>query len=196
MLTSGSWKITVTNTGWTEVSTYKGGATFTRSDAPTETGRWKISGNMIVQSYKKGKEEVISLPLNPKGTAGVDADGNNFTAVQLVPAPAPITVQDPEKDEKQKAATVAMLTAAPWNAHGNTKGWDNVRLYNKNGTFTTLNKTKEHGHWAISKDVITMTFADGHKDIISLPLDPKGTEGTTKSGEPITYTQKSPAGGN
>ena len=78
--------------------------------------------------------------------------------------------------------TTTLLTSAPWKVSGG--GWADTRTFDRAGTFTTIDHPDEHGDWSISGDTITLTFADGHKDTISLPLNPKGTVGTDRVGGP------------
>ena len=81
-------------------------------------------------------------------------------------------------------ATTDLLTSAPWRISGASKKgrWSFVRVFNKDGTFTTNGQANDHGHWRIIDDKIFLDFADGHHDTVSTPLDPKGTAGTDSKG--------------
>lgn len=92
------------------------------------------------------------------------------------------------------SASIDLLCSAPWQVIGEGGGgWARIRIFQKDGTFTTQNVPIESGSWSISGNTITLVFnADKHTDIISLPLDPKGTAGTDAHSRPITVVKLPP----
>src|SRR5579862_8444415 len=84
------------------------------------------------------------------------------------------------------AGTTDMLTSGPWKFTRNSGGWESVRVFYQDGTFKTPSMANEHGHWKISSGSIVLTFADGHKDTLTLPLNPRGTPAFNAHGQPLT----------
>jgi hypothetical protein len=103
------------------------------------------------------------------------------------PASQPPAASAPaaEMDAQEQAAIVDMLTSAPWKFSGTN--WTLVRIFDKDGTFRTLSARRQTGHWQIAGGSVVLTYnMDGHKDTLTLPLNPKGTPGTGRSGTPTT----------
>ena len=92
-------------------------------------------------------------------------------------------------------ATTNLLCSGPWQVYGasNFGSWTRIRIFQKDGTFTTQDVSAESGKWSISDDTITMVFdGNAHIDTISLPLDPKGTAGTDSEKNPTTVLKVPP----
>ncbi len=97
--------------------------------------------------------------------------------------------------------TMDLLVSGPWQISGVSpkgKAWGDVRVFSKDGTFKTIDKPEGRGHWRFDDGGgrIILTFADGHKDTISLPLDPKGTAGTDEFGKPTNAVLQNSTAGN
>ncbi|HWB60089.1 MAG TPA: hypothetical protein VG733_11400, partial [Chthoniobacteraceae bacterium] len=87
----------------------------------------------------------------------------------------------------QRDAVLPLLIAAPWKITG--RDYFRVRIFARDGKFTTQGNGDEHGQWKLTDDMITLTFQDNHKDYLFLPLDPKSTPGADNSGAPVTATR-------
>jgi len=142
-LCSGPWKFTKNSGGWETVRIFNKNGTFTTPANAGETGHWKISGGTIVLTFPDSHKDVMTLPLNPKGTQAFNAHADALTAVlqsgsapglninSLLPA-APLT-------EEQIAAAKTLLTSAPWKISGGN--WAEIRVFAADGTFKTLPPT-------------------------------------------------------
>ena len=86
-----------------------------------------------------------------------------------------------DADERQK--TEALLCSAPWKV--SASWWSVGRVFNKDRTFITLGMAKQSGHWRLTDKLLILTFADGHQDTFSLPIDPAGTHGISFHGDAI-----------
>jgi len=196
-LCSGPWKFTKNSGGWETIRVFNKNGTFSTPINASETGKWKITGGTIVLTFADGHKDVMTLPLNPRGTQAFSAHADALTAV-LQPGPAPgvnisallPTATPVPLTEQQIAAAKTLLTSAPWKISGG--GWADIRIFDPNGTFKTLAYDKEHGQWRIAGNKIMLDFADGHHDTISLPLDPKGTPGTSRGGSVTTAVLQDP----
>ena len=205
LLVSGPWKITAAS--WFAIRNFDRDGTFTTVAHPNDRGQWGIGNGQVVLAFEDGHRDTLSLPVDPKGTAGRGSDGTPFNAVRGTPAPAPSgTVIQSEMDSffhsssasstvtaQEKAAAAALLVSAPWKIIGS--GWAAVRVFARDGTFTTPEKTNEYGLWKIANDKIEITLADGHVNSLLLPLDPKGSDGVDQDRAPLTaILQDSTAG--
>lgn len=101
-------------------------------------------------------------------------------SVVMVFAAACLALQADDVDTRQ------LLCSGPWKFTKNSSNWETVRVFNQNGTFTTPVNAKETGHWKIAENKIVLTFADGHKDTMILPLNPEGTAALNAHGEDLT----------
>ena len=184
VLTAGPWKISYEKGAWSIVRNFDRNGTFFTPGRPDETGRWKITGDSVIQTFADGRKDVLALPLDPQGTAGVARDGQAMSAVRIIgmPAPAPTPVQ--ELGELEKAAAVTVLISGPWKMAAGA--WSAILVFASEGTFATPGNSGEHGHWKIADGMVILTFADGHKDCLILPLDPKGTAAALQDGQPAT----------
>src|ERR1700677_2406108 len=197
ILLSGSWQIS--GQGMGNAITFARDGSFTTENMLDKPGSWRIYGKLLLLGFGDGQKDTFPLPLNPKGTPGTDDHGNAITAAMLgataggtapAPLPTPATSLPPLAlmSGKENATTVALLISAPWKVSEN--GGSRIRIFDKDGTFTTKNRPAEHGTWEISGNAVTFTFeADGHKDTLMLPLDPNGTAGTSQNGRPISAVQ-------
>jgi len=178
---------------WYVIRVFDKDGTFTTVDSPGDHGTWVITDRAINLTFPDGHIDAILLPLDPKGTDGLDKDGGYVTVIQCDLPPVVITHVQNSMDAffhpaptphvmtpKELGATATMLVSVPWRFTG--RKWTSCRVFDKNGTFATVNKEKETGIWVISDNKIVLTFADGHDDTLSLPLYPAGTEGTDKDG--------------
>lgn len=179
LLTSGSWKITYAK-GWSIIRIFDKGGAFGTPGRPDESGRWKIIDGTVVQTFADGRKDIFTLPLDPKGTAGLAKDGEKLNAAHDDSAPPPLPTPAPSLDEDAKAAIAALLTSGPWKVVVGT--WSTIRICNKDGTFTT-DGSSERGRWKIADGMVTLLFTDGHKDFFILPLDTKGTVAVLEDGE-------------
>jgi hypothetical protein len=200
LLTSKPWKLTM-DKGWSIVRTFNKGGTFMTPNRPDESGHWKISGNTIIQTFADGRKDILTLPLNVEGTSGIAKDGETMTAVQeksvsKISAPDPFSIPVTGTGENATGATITLLTSGPWRIVSEVSGWSRVRIFERGGTFATQSHADEHGTWKVSNQVVTLTFADGHKDILLPPLDPKNTAGADSVGAPMTATLVTPNSGD
>ena len=180
LLVSAPWKITAKS--WFTIRIFAKEGTFTTLGWPDESGTWVIENNAVTLTFNKdGHKETLTLPLDPKGTGGFDKEGKPLAAVQQNPAPAaPPKVMDAQA----AAAATALLVSAPWKIKGGW--WSTVRVFARDGTFTTVGNGGEHGTWKFSNNMVVLTFPDGHHDTFMLPLDPKGTDGADRDGAPTS----------
>jgi len=197
LLTSAPWKVSGDAKGWSRTRVFKKSGSFTTDGEGSEYGHWKISDGMVILTFADKHKDTMTLPLDPKGTRGSSSSGEPMTCVLVNVPPksalAPITPiplgATGELTEQEKAAAVAQLVSGPWKVAGTEReGWSRVRVFNKTGTFQTQGQAGEYGLWKFSGRTVVMSFQDGHKDTIKLPLDPKGTPGTDAPGNPITFT--------
>ena len=98
--------------------------------------------------------------------------------------PPPVTLPAPatDTDAQKSALTAELLVSGPWRISG--PGWAYVRTFDKDGTFHTRYEGSQHGRWQITDTAVELTFEDGHKDTLALPLNAEGTPGTDAHGRP------------
>jgi hypothetical protein len=219
LLTSGPWKITFQK-GVVLIRVFKRDGTFFTPDRPDQTGRWEVVRKTVVQTHPDGHQDLFALPLRAEGTVGSSWEGEALRAVldksaPVVASTAPLVSQPaatpqvaastppaasapPDEAAPSPTAVSAqaktpagiLLISAPWKFLASS--WFSVRIFAQDGTFTTIGNKEQHGTWDISSTAITLTFADTHKETVSLPLDPKGTGGLDKQGRPITASIQTP----
>lgn len=101
------------------------------------------------------------------------------------------------QDAKPDATPIdpaAIITKGRWLFQASW--WKAYHVFKADKTFTTSGMS-DHGIWSIEGQKLVLTFAsDGHKDSLDLPLDPKGTHGTSHRGDAITATQDTAWAGN
>lgn len=85
-----------------------------------------------------------------------------------------------------------VLTGGRWKFKASW--WSAIRSFNSDGTFVT-HGMEQPGTWAIAGDKLVLTFADGHTDTLDLPIDPKGTKGTSHRGDAIFAARLDVIGG-
>ena len=207
ILTSGEWHFEGPHFSDTRVFDPKG--TMTRhGNGPRETKAiWKANYKEIVISFSY-YQDVLLLPIDPKGTKGIDAWGDEFTATMPngggeVPTPAPTgidalapmaTPTPAAAAEAQSDKTVAQLTAKKWLFTGS--GWSEKRTFKPDGTIIVDGgKSGADNHWQIVNGLLVMTLAD-RKEVLYLPLDPAGTTGKDGFGFDITAVQVSDTAGS
>lgn len=78
------------------------------------------------------------------------------------------------------------LVSRPWRFLGSW--WFAVRTFSQDGTFTTVGNESEHGKWSITQASVVLTFPDGHRDTMTLPLSLQGTTGQDKDGKTVIIT--------
>ena len=100
------------------------------------------------------------------------------------PAPAPPVTLATDADAQSNAATVTLLLSGPWKI--SAPGWTALRIFDKDGTFYTRGKGRQRGQWQITATAVELIFMDGHKDTLTLPLNPEGTPGTGSTGGATT----------
>lgn len=104
-----------------------------------------------------------------------------FSGISLAAPFAPARADDPAT-----RATAQALVARPWRFLGTW--WFSVRNFSQDGTFTTVANDGEHGTWSITQASVVLTFPDGHRDTMALPLTPQGTTGQDKEGHVVIIT--------
>jgi hypothetical protein len=188
-LTAAPWKITY-GKGWALVRVFDRDGNFGSPNRPDQTGHWKISGNMVVQTFADGRKDIFNLPLDPKNTTGIAKDGEAIKAAQDNTLP----VRGADITLAQRDAAIPLLLAAPWKITGSD--YFRIRMFARDGKFTTQGNGDEHGQWKLTGDMITLTFQDNHKDFLFLPLDPKASTGADNSGALVTAARIDTLAGN
>jgi hypothetical protein len=190
MLSKGKWKCT--GNKWSDERLFNtdGTVTIAGSTDPVII-KWQHVANEIVVTYPDHHEKLF-LPLDLKGTKGVDTFGNLFTATwesELaaaapdVPPPAQPAAQAPMPMDAGQQSTAAALTNGEWYFAG--IHWGSTRVFKPDGTFITKGKNAENGTWRITATQIVLDFADKHIDAINLPLKPGGSIGVDTKGHPF-----------
>ncbi len=89
LLVSGPWKISGTGDGNpSRIRTFDKAGTFSTAGHEDEYGWWKIVNNIVILTFADTHKESLKLPLDPKGTSGLDKDGSPISAVLQSPAPS------------------------------------------------------------------------------------------------------------
>jgi hypothetical protein len=198
ILTSGTWHFVGNHFKIDKVFDAKGTMTTVGGKGKDSTAKWKVDYKQVTITYSY-YEEILLLPLDPQGTKGVDAWGDDFTATLKdgsatpiatpTPPPAGLDALQPVTPEgPELAAIITQLTAKKWHFKGGK--WSDDRMFDPNGTLTV-----EHGkpapgviRWQITGNQVVMIFPD-HQETLTLPLDPKGTTGADATGQAITASQ-------
>jgi hypothetical protein len=200
LLLAGPWKVTGVG-GWTAERIFARDGTF-RGGAP---GHWKFSKNAILLVFEDGHVDLMFPPLNAKTTPGAAENGEPVTyalesaapGVASAPTPPPAPGSNPflaaapaaPLTEEDRQASIALLVSGPWRNSRDGGGFSTIRIFSRNGKFTTPSSAGETGHWKITGNLIVLLFPDGHKDSITLPIKATGgTPGTNDHGKPTTWT--------
>jgi len=200
MLLAGPWKVTGVG-GWTADRIFARDGTF-RGGAP---GHWKFSKNAILLVFEDGHVDLMFPPLTAKATPGAAENGEPVTydlqaaapVATVAPTPAPASGANPflvaapaaQLTDEDRQASIALLVSAPWRNSRDAGGFSTIRIFSRNGKFTTPSNAGETGHWKVTGNLIVLLFPDGHKDSITLPIKATGgTPGTNDKGEPTTWT--------
>lgn len=193
LLTSGIWHFAGINWSNDRVFDTKGRVLVQASNA-NGVIKWKMDSkqvNIIFEDHV----DVLYLPIDPKGTKGMDQHGNDIIAT-LVPGSANASTQAAREPSALDAlkplgggpvppTPTELLTAKKWHFAG--ASWSETRVFDPNGTMT-IEDNKNTARWQVTGKQVVMTFKD-HKDILFLPLDPKGTKGMDEHGRLIIATQ-------
>ncbi|HVV72079.1 MAG TPA: hypothetical protein VHI52_11385, partial [Verrucomicrobiae bacterium] len=183
-------------TWWYAVRVLAKDGTFT-TKGNGESGTWAVANNSVVLTFPDGHKDSFALPLNPNGMHGADKEGNPVLITAGKPDPAPASAHPhsdldflkqtptpgPADIARENAGSIATLVSGPWKFTG--RSWTVVRIFAKDGTFTSVNQPKEYGTWKIVGAKINLVYQDGHIDTLSLPLDPKGTDAADRVGIPV-----------
>ncbi len=201
MLVSGPWKVTGVG-GWTADRIFARDGTFTGG----AQGHWKFSKNAILLVFNDGHVDLMFPPLNAKATPGAAENGEPVTyalvagtpaAAPSAPTPPPAAGTNPfllgslagPVSEEDRQASIALLISAPWKNSRDAGGFSTIRIFSRDGKFTTPSNAGETGRWKIAGNSIVLQFPNGHKDTITLPIKATGsTPGTNDHGEPTTWT--------
>lgn len=222
---------------WYAERVFNSDGTFRTIGVPKETGSWAAAADGITLTFTDGNDEVLSLPLNPAGTDGIDKNGHHFTAITgkslpigaasvlnstaplgsssplssntsldspsttttkvgrggrqafAAPTPDPFETLGPSTaDQRKNAPSIALLTSAPWKIIGQ----DSVGTFDFDSTGTFSARDQTIGAWKISGEQLRLNFTNGITEILDLPLDPKGTDGSDSRGIPIIALQQPP----
>ncbi|HWB59576.1 MAG TPA: hypothetical protein VG733_08790 [Chthoniobacteraceae bacterium] len=188
ILTSGPWRFSGKNVEGSMVFNANGSV-----DVGGQAGaaKWRIDAFHVTIIFAD-HEEQLSLPIDINGTQGKDGKGVDMVATlayaaphEAASAPPPIVPAAQPAAASAQDATAKLLTTGKWQFVG--AGWANIRVFSPDGTMV-VERPKKTATWAISGDKIVMTFPD-HVDTLTLPLDPKGTNGTDSHGRADTATQ-------
>ncbi|HWB59129.1 MAG TPA: hypothetical protein VG733_06545, partial [Chthoniobacteraceae bacterium] len=183
LLTDGRWFCQ--GQSWSNTRVFTAGGTYKGGG----DGLWKMdAANGMVDL---GDDKLI-LPVDPKGTIGIDAHGLPFVAVhQPLPNPAP-----PEKmadrnivntSAQTDAAIKELLVKGQWRFQG--ESWENVRVFKPDGTFYTQRRAGEGGTWKIISGMVVLSFKSTENTIL-LPVDPEGTVGKDSELRPMIVFQE------
>ncbi|HWB60357.1 MAG TPA: serine/threonine-protein kinase, partial [Chthoniobacteraceae bacterium] len=178
LLMAGRWYFF--GASWSAIRTFYENGTFASEPRAEETGKWKRRDGAIDLLFDNGNRDAFLLPMDAKGTLGVDTHGFPCIAYLLGPAPAarpgatpspaPTTANIPEE------TTTSLLVSGPWRMWG--KNWSARRTFRSDGSFFSDNDSSSaRGKWKITGGSVELSFEDGHKDILQLPLNPAGTRG-------------------
>ncbi len=183
LLTTGQWVFQGKN--WANARTFAADGTF----HGRKSGNWKIENGKIRLIFADHEDDLI-LPLDPKGTKGIDANGLPLMASQQqagVPfsTPAPVIAASFASVDP---ALKAMLTQGQWYTQG--MNWSNVREFKPDGTFTTQRNTGESGTWTVEGGAVLLTFRSSAVDKIYLPVNPKGSKGVDGQGGKMIALQQ------
>jgi hypothetical protein len=194
LLTSGMWHFAGADWSNDRIFNPKG-TVLVRASNANGTIKWKMDSKQVMIIFGD-HYDVLYLPIDPKGTKGMDGHGNEIVATLIpgsgnVSAPAaPPSALDGLKSLQPGAAgarslpTADQLLATKWKFDG--ASWSEIRTFLPDGTMTIENNPNL-AHWQITGTKIIMTFKD-HKDILYLPLDPKGTKGEDSHGRLVIAT--------
>lgn len=172
-LVAAPWRITAK--WWFNIRTFAKDGTFTTQGWEDQGGTWAIADNVVTLTFTKdAHKETLSLPIDPRGTTGLDKNGIPVAAI-ATPPPGPPAMVDMQ-------ATAALLASGPWRIKGGW--WATIRNFTKDGGFTTPGNGGETGTWKIANNMVILTFPDGHNDTFNLPLDAKVTYGADRNGAP------------
>ena len=86
VLVSAPWTISSEgDAASSRVRTFARDGTFSTAGHEDEYGWWKIVNNIVILTFADEHKESLKLPLNPKGTSGLDKSGSPISAVQKTP---------------------------------------------------------------------------------------------------------------
>ena len=200
LLTNGVWHFE--GNDWSNDRVFqRNGTVLVRAGNARGVIKWKIASgqvNIIFEDHI----DVLYLPIDPKGTKGMDEHGNDILAT-IVPGSAgassgPPSALDSLRPMGQPAGAAAssmapqtamdvtgLLISKKWRFDG--ANWTETRVFKMDGTMTIEGSDRE-ARWQIAGGKVVMAFKD-HKDILMLPLDPKGTKGMDEYGRLVIATQ-------
>ncbi len=146
---------------------------------------------VIVDSH--GNEDNFILPVDPKGTNGIDSKGNPMIVLRqpIKPLPAKMSgVQTVNHSAQTDAMIGAMLTQGQWYFQG--RSWANTRIFRPDGTFYTQHRPGEGGTWKIIDGMVVLSFqsSETSENLLMLPIDPQLTIGQDPEGIPILVYQQ------
>lgn len=200
LFTSGQWHFQ--GVEWGNDREFKADKTFTGGGAD---GTWKKVGNQLILTAN-GKEMQIFLPLDPKGTKGLDSRGspvvinrvgetqppkpvrppgfvakdpNTKADLSAAPPASPLVTPPPKPAEPVPPEVLRMLTQGQWYIQG--MNWSQVRVFKQDGTFTTQRDKGQDGNWRVEGNTVVLAYR-GVEDKISLPLNPDGSKGVDSKG--------------
>ena len=144
------------------------------ADAPGGSGAFGLGLMAWPQTGFCDIWSVEARKLPESGEVGNPRDRGNVTppriAVPVTPAPNGAPAEKPKP-----AAEVAAGLVGTWRFKWDQNGWSATRTFMGDGTFTAEG-AKGTGKWEVAGDRILVNFADGAREEIFLPLDPKGTK--------------------
>jgi hypothetical protein len=197
ILTSGTWHFKSKNISSDRVFDPKGTMTVKGEKGKDSVAKWKVDYKEVTITYSY-YTETLTLPLDPKGTSGLDGWGDELTATLQegatpiatpTPVPTGLDALQTAPATPAQSSIVAVLTARKWHFAGTN--WADDRTFAANGTVTVENgrTASGPGRWQIVGGQLVMTFSD-HREILALPLDPKGTKGADSLGHAFAATQE------
>lgn len=206
-LVTGLWRISGERLESNVTCTFKRDGTFslagfifprtqqTKPGGSPQHGRWTLEGQILELKFADGHAGSLPLPLDMHGTTYTGSDGERKIFVRLNPDGSPPTPV--EMSDGEKSAATALLTGSPWRVSGGgneeygadgSGAWASIRMFNKDGTFTTRDNDREKGKWRFAGHSVILDFGN-YTDTISLPLIPRGTCGTDRYQGPTMAVQ-------
>ncbi len=182
ILTAGVWRIE--SRAGTQDRVFSADGTTTLDGGRGAPAKWRIDSLHVTLVYPD-HEDVLSLPVDPNGMAGKDGKGMDMAAHML-------RLNRPQKTaapETGTDATADLLTTGKWHFAA-ADGTASDLTFHANG-IVVMDDPRTMGEWATAGDVLVITFPS-HAEMVSLPLDPKGTKVQGPRGASYIATQIEP----
>ena len=118
-------------------------------------------------------------PATPLQFAALHASGSSSSSSSESEPPTP----PPKRSEPKTSDSVTGLIGT-WRFTNPENGWSGTRTFRNGGTFTGEGFSGV-GKWSVEGDKVIVSYPNGRKDQMFLPLDPKNTKVIIKGGRII-----------